>query len=103
MVHYQIKEMKKSFTPLCEAKFEKHEEIINILKNYFCKFYGISETEFKSPENDEKCCKVCWEREVDTVLLWCGHVAICLYCSQFLSSCPMCCQPIQKVQRVYLS
>jgi len=52
---------------------------------------------------DDKCCKICWEREANTVLLWCGHIAVCMYCTQFLHLCPICCQPIQKVQRVFLS
>ena len=47
--------------------------------------------------------QVCWEHSADTVLLWCGHVAVCLYCTQFLELCPICCTRIDKVQRVFIS
>ncbi|KYQ90712.1 hypothetical protein DLAC_09347 [Tieghemostelium lacteum] len=56
-----------------------------------------------SSSRDEKYCKVCWERPADTVLLWCGHYAICFYCSQYLNNCPLCVQPIERVQRVFVS
>jgi len=53
--------------------------------------------------DDSKCCKVCWENSADTVVLWCGHVAVCMYCSQYMQQCPICCSVIEKVQRVFIS
>jgi ankyrin repeat protein len=116
-------------TPLLRARQQGHEHIIQILIEHFCQKHGIVDPNKNNNNNnhnnidgseekgaelqrintpdsdlkDEKCCKVCWEREADSVLLWCGHVALCLYCTQFLQLCPICCQPIKKVQRVYLS
>eukprot|EP01103_Thecamoeba_quadrilineata_P015741 TRINITY_DN5064_c0_g1_i1.p1 TRINITY_DN5064_c0_g1~~TRINITY_DN5064_c0_g1_i1.p1 ORF type:complete len:288 (-),score=32.79 TRINITY_DN5064_c0_g1_i1:109-858(-) len=91
-------------TPVGEAKSQGHEQIVKILAQHFCKTHGIDLTQTSVPSlSDEKICKVCWERDADIVLLWCGHVAICCYCAIFLRSCPICCQPIQKVQRIFLS
>lgn len=121
-----------SLTAYLRAKQGGHEGVMRLCLESFCKKHGLQrhlknstitegdlgELEHQTGEttknrsssrtsedsiNDEKCCKVCWEREAETVLLWCGHVAVCIYCSQFLHLCPICCQPIKKVQRVYLS
>ncbi|KAL6064688.1 Ankyrin repeat domain-containing protein 66 [Balamuthia mandrillaris] len=53
--------------------------------------------------DDEKCCKICFERPMDSVLLNCGHVAVCLFCSQYLQLCPMCSAPIERVSKIYFS
>jgi len=54
-------------------------------------------------KGDDKYCKVCWERNRNVVILWCGHVAVCLYCSIYLQLCPICVGPIERVQKIYLS
>lgn len=53
--------------------------------------------------DETKLCKICFERPMDTVLLGCGHVAVCLFCSQYLQLCPMCSAPIEKVSKIYFS
>jgi len=52
---------------------------------------------------EETYCKVCWERSMNSVLLFCGHICTCYLCSLHLTHCPICCKPIEKSQRVYLS
>jgi len=52
---------------------------------------------------EDKHCKVCWERSAGTVLLWCEHICVCFLCAQYLQTCPICCRPVEKVQRVYMS
>ncbi|XP_042196627.1 E3 ubiquitin-protein ligase XIAP [Callorhinchus milii] len=52
---------------------------------------------------EEKCCKVCWERDVSIAFVPCGHVATCKECSVAVSSCPICCVKIQEKVRIYMS
>jgi len=56
-----------------------------------------------SSSKDERYCKVCWERPSDIVSLWCGHISLCMFCSQYLQTCPICVQTIERVQRVFVS
>ncbi|KAI1288379.1 RNA-binding protein MEX3B [Halotydeus destructor] len=51
-------------------------------------------------------CKVCFEREVDCVLISCGHQMICQKCAQYIvdngdRQCPICRSRIERVQRVF--
>jgi len=116
-------------TPILKAKIEGHINIQKLLVSRFCKIF---KTQTPSPfikevgniqtramqiteESDSnsvstssdgtvtKYCKVCWENIADGVLLWCGHVTVCMFCSQYLQLCPICCQPIEKVQKVYIA
>eukprot|EP00727_Mastigamoeba_balamuthi_P005292 m51a1_g14761 putative e3 ubiquitin-protein ligase rififylin (388) ;mRNA; r:343926-345757 len=50
---------------------------------------------------EDSCCKICMERQMDVIILWCGHVAICSECGKELKQCPICRQPIFKLQRFY--
>eukprot|EP01116_Phalansterium_solitarium_P003841 TRINITY_DN1466_c1_g1_i1.p1 TRINITY_DN1466_c1_g1~~TRINITY_DN1466_c1_g1_i1.p1 ORF type:complete len:351 (-),score=88.05 TRINITY_DN1466_c1_g1_i1:386-1438(-) len=60
------------------------------------------EPEPAEPE-DELACKICYDRSVDAVLLWCGHVCCCFLCSNFIRECPICRQRIARVNRIFLS
>jgi hypothetical protein len=42
-------------------------------------------------------CIVCMERERDTVLIPCGHVALCHACTAGMTTCPVCMGPIADV------
>eukprot|EP01111_Echinosteliopsis_oligospora_P009626 TRINITY_DN2855_c0_g1_i2.p1 TRINITY_DN2855_c0_g1~~TRINITY_DN2855_c0_g1_i2.p1 ORF type:complete len:400 (+),score=131.18 TRINITY_DN2855_c0_g1_i2:125-1324(+) len=46
-------------------------------------------------------CKICYDRPIDTVILRCGHLAICLRCSKQLKDCPICRKPITEIVRIY--
>ena len=48
-------------------------------------------------------CKICFEREVDCVLLNCGHACICLQCTAGLKQCPMCRQPFERAVKFFKS
>eukprot|EP01087_Luapelamoeba_hula_P005283 TRINITY_DN1535_c0_g1_i1.p1 TRINITY_DN1535_c0_g1~~TRINITY_DN1535_c0_g1_i1.p1 ORF type:complete len:386 (-),score=95.92 TRINITY_DN1535_c0_g1_i1:107-1264(-) len=56
-----------------------------------------------SDSDDSRECKICFERPMDTVLLSCGHVAVCMLCSQYLQICPMCNAPIERVNKIFFS
>jgi len=40
--------------------------------------------------NEAKTCRVCEVKDVDTVLVPCGHLVSCDRCSPQLRSCPVC-------------
>lgn len=55
-----------------------------------------------SDDIDEKhVCKICWEREIDCVLLECGHMATCLICGKKCNDCPICRQSITRCVRTF--
>lgn len=61
---------------------------------------GSSDTAGAS-STDDKSCVVCMENPRDTVLLECGHIAVCHHCAVKLSSCPICRGAIVRVVKTY--
>jgi len=119
-------------TAILKAKLENKVSIQKLLINHFCKLYKIqtpspfakdlglplqpkveesndststisTSSETTRGGGDTKYCKVCWENVADAVLLWCGHVTVCMFCSQYLQLCPICCAHVEKVQKVYIA
>lgn len=54
---------------------------------------------------DIKQCKVCFAREMKTVINPCNHVALCVTCArnETIERCPICKTDIDNIQRVYFS
>jgi hypothetical protein len=52
----------------------------------------------RSKEHD---CVVCMERSINTVLLECGHRAVCTECAPQLHDCPICRSRILRIVRIY--
>lgn len=46
-------------------------------------------------------CKICMEREIDCVLLECGHYLTCVTCGRKLAECPICRQNITRCVRTF--
>ncbi|RWS29180.1 zinc finger protein-like protein [Leptotrombidium deliense] len=63
------------------------------------------QTSIKDPEEIEESnvCKICMEREINCVLLECGHMIACNDCGKRLSECPICRQYIVRVIRTFKS
>jgi len=57
----------------------------------------------KKEHKEEDLCKICFVNVIDTVLLNCGHVAICMECSRSLQNCPICRDTISKVVKTFKS
>uniref|UniRef100_UPI00398E769A baculoviral IAP repeat-containing protein 8-like isoform X2 n=1 Tax=Pristiophorus japonicus TaxID=55135 RepID=UPI00398E769A len=51
---------------------------------------------------EEKCCKICWDRDVCIAFVPCGHVVTCKECSA-VQKCPVCCSQILERVRIYMS
>jgi len=52
-------------------------------------------------ETERHLCKICYEREISTVILDCSHRALCARCLEQVQSCPLCRAPILKVIHTY--
>ncbi|XP_078693584.1 baculoviral IAP repeat-containing protein 7-like isoform X2 [Branchiostoma floridae x Branchiostoma belcheri] len=52
---------------------------------------------------EERCCKVCMDREVELVFLPCGHYACCVPCGEGMVECPMCRACVESKVKVYMS
>lgn len=52
-------------------------------------------------KNDDRLCKICYEREYSTALLPCGHVIACNECSSLLKFCAVCRTFVDKRINVY--
>jgi hypothetical protein len=50
-------------------------------------------------------CKICYERECNTVIISCGHSVLCTHCAETLDlkTCPICRNPIEKIVQIYKS
>jgi hypothetical protein len=46
-------------------------------------------------------CKICYEREINTVVLDCNHRAVCARCLEQVVACPLCRAPITKIIQTY--
>lgn len=46
-------------------------------------------------------CKICFENKVNTVLIRCGHMGVCLDCSRQLDKCPICRSEIDQVIQIF--
>lgn len=51
--------------------------------------------------DENQLCKICMEREIDCVLLECGHMICDVACGRKLSECPICRQNISRCVRTF--
>lgn len=51
--------------------------------------------------NDDKLCKICYERERDIAYIPCGHVATCSKCTSSIRLCPICREKLSEVLKIY--
>lgn len=51
--------------------------------------------------DERQLCKICMEREINCVLLECGHYLACVTCARKLSDCPVCRQNIVRCVRTF--
>jgi len=63
--------------------------------------------EVKKVEQVEKECKICFDNDINMVIIPCGHMCVCKECSKLLTNknnkCPICKAPIQKIVQTFLA
>jgi len=52
-------------------------------------------------ELERHLCKICYEREINTVILDCNHRAVCARCLDQVHLCPLCRAPITNITQTY--
>jgi len=52
---------------------------------------------------EAKKCRVCMDRETNTVFLPCGHLSCCEICAKSLSNCPICRNAIRGTVKTFLA
>lgn len=64
---------------------------------------GTTDTSQDNPNDidDSQACKICMEREVNCVLLECGHMLTCVTCGRKLAECPICRQNVVRCVRTF--
>ena len=50
---------------------------------------------------ENQACKICMEREINCVLLECGHMLTCVTCGRKLAECPICRQNVTRCVRTF--
>eukprot|EP01102_Stenamoeba_stenopodia_P006165 TRINITY_DN1697_c0_g1_i1.p1 TRINITY_DN1697_c0_g1~~TRINITY_DN1697_c0_g1_i1.p1 ORF type:complete len:249 (+),score=38.90 TRINITY_DN1697_c0_g1_i1:623-1369(+) len=84
--------------PPTPVESERLRQEVEILKK------RIQQLECQSGEeklSESELCIVCYENKINTVLLECGHRAVCLGCAEKLFECPMCREKLTRVIRIY--
>lgn len=54
------------------------------------------------PLNLDRRCKMCDKKEINSVLLDCGHVAYCRDCSESMQQCGVCLKVIEEKSKIYI-
>jgi len=90
------------------AEHRKKHGIDDNMHKIVLKEIGLTESSFEEMKHtedevdEERLCKICYEREMNCALLPCGHMT-CLQCSQRIKRCPHCRDIIKKVQKLFRS
>lgn len=67
-------------------------------RNQSDKTYGSQDD---SDIDENQACKICMEREINCVLLECGHMLTCVTCGRKLAECPICRQNVTRCVRTF--
>mmetsp|Transcript_45097 Transcript_45097/g.116635 ORF Transcript_45097/g.116635 Transcript_45097/m.116635 type:complete len:257 (-) Transcript_45097:235-1005(-) len=97
----QLRGILKEHNVSCEGVVEK-QELVEMAFRVRMREYRFMYGE-KEEEGDKDICKVCFDREIDTVLVPCGHIVVCGECASNVSRCPLCRNVIEQKVKVYRS
>lgn len=65
------------------------------------KRFGEGVTHWKSAQEAERLCRICWEDEAVAAFYDCGHVVACLPCAREVQACPVCRKRVVTVLRLF--
>jgi len=88
-----------SFTAISYMAYSKYQKYLARKKREAL----IREMESMRDANGDstESCVVCLDNPRGTVLIPCGHVCVCLLCSEQVDTCPVCRQEIEQIVRTY--
>ena len=69
----------------------------------YARVHKPSEKPMKKPRTEEKACVICFDRQIDSAFVPCGHLVSCLPCAWKFDGkqCPMCKQHVAMVLKTY--
>lgn len=59
--------------------------------------HGKGVMKFNVADQEQMLCGVCYEKNMDAVFCFCGHVVACEECARKLETCPVCREPVKRV------
>ncbi|KAF9631861.1 Peptidase C19 ubiquitin carboxyl-terminal hydrolase 2 [Lasiodiplodia theobromae] len=65
------------------------------------KKFGEGVTHWKSAQEIERLCRICWEDSADAAFYDCGHVVACLSCARRVDTCPVCRRRVLSAMKLY--
>jgi hypothetical protein len=84
-----------SMNPTIEdiSTFNPDQNILNLGQNKVQEFNPFGQSGFDN-DDEEKMCKICFDRLKNTLTMPCNHIAMCEKCANLVTSCPICREPI---------
>ena len=67
------------------------------------KWYGKGVMKFERAEAEARECAICWEEEMNTAVMPCGHLVACEGCARQVEQCPVCRRGVSGVLRIWVS
>ncbi|KAF1974633.1 hypothetical protein BU23DRAFT_505075 [Bimuria novae-zelandiae CBS 107.79] len=65
------------------------------------KKFGEGVTHWKSAQETERLCRICWEEPAEAAFYDCGHVVACVGCARQVESCPVCRRRVLSAMKLY--
>ncbi|KAL5388909.1 hypothetical protein DPSP01_002616 [Paraphaeosphaeria sporulosa] len=65
------------------------------------KKFGEGVTHWKSAQETERLCRICWEEEAEAAFYDCGHVVACVQCARQVENCPVCRRRVLSAMKLY--
>ena len=65
------------------------------------KKFGEGVTHWKSAQEMERLCRICWEEPAEAAFYDCGHVVACVGCARQVESCPVCRRRVLSAMKLY--
>lgn len=65
------------------------------------KRYGEGVTHWKSAQETERLCRICWEDTAEAAFYDCGHVVACVGCARQVENCPVCRRRVLSAMKLY--
>lgn len=65
------------------------------------KKFGEGVTHWKSAQETERLCRICWEEEAEAAFYDCGHVVACVGCARQVENCPVCRRRVLSAMKLY--
>ncbi|KAF9733686.1 hypothetical protein PMIN02_002677 [Paraphaeosphaeria minitans] len=65
------------------------------------KKFGEGMTHWKSAQETERLCRICWEEEAEAAFYDCGHVVACVPCARQVENCPVCRRRVLSAMKLY--